>query len=74
MEGRITVQEIIRYHLVVFDFGGEPNKETTIDPEVIQLIIQHIKIGGGGKIPAYFDNDSNCVRNGFPIRACNETD
>lgn len=74
MEGKMTPQEIIRDHLLLFTSEDDPrpNDKTTICPELVKLIIQDFKDWGGlGRRLCYYDKESNQIKNGIPFR--NET-
>ena len=70
MDGTMTPQEIVRNYLVLITCqGDEPtNENTTIDPELTELIIEDIRKGDIIPRPCYFDSENNVIRNGINFR------
>jgi len=71
MEGEKTVQQIVRDHIACITCVNdpEPDENTTIDPELIQTIIESLKkYGGMGRWPAWYDSETNTIQAGINFR------
>lgn len=71
MEQSLNIQQILDECLVLITSRGQkqPDKDTTIDPELMKLILQDLESKHRpGRRPCFFDEKENVIRNGIDFR------
>lgn len=70
LSNEISVKEIIDEHLVILvdQDGPRPNADTKIEKRAIEVLVNSLRMGCGGRILCHYDPKTNIIRNGIIFR------